>query len=121
MTEPKNPIRKTHSSEAHVKQSVKQIIESVKDRFGVPIWYFMPPANGFGRSGIMDYVGTVLGKSFAIETKYGGNTTTAHQSNEIAAAIKAGARVWVVDEKNLPSFYEQLCAFVASAVLEKAE
>ncbi len=42
-------------------------------------WYYMPSTNGYGESGVWDYVGCYRGKFFAIETKAGKNTLSAHQ------------------------------------------
>lgn len=38
-------------NEADVKKAVKKILSSFP---ADEIWYFMPPANGYGRSGIPD-------------------------------------------------------------------
>lgn len=64
------------------------------------IWYFMPPANGFGRSGIPDFVCCAKGKFLAIETKAPGKrgNTTELQDREIAAIHKAGGAAIVIDD-----------------------
>lgn len=67
-------------------------------------WFFMPPANGYGRAGIPDFLGCVNGHMFAVETKFGKGTTTANQEREIAGLMRNGARVWIVRETTLSSW-----------------
>ena len=101
-------------NESDVKKKVRSIFAQ---HAGEHLWYFMPSANGYGRAGIPDFVGTFMGRSFAVETKYGGNTTTAHQANEIAALSRAGATVWVVDENNWATFQDQFRNFCIASLL----
>jgi hypothetical protein len=67
-------------NEADVKKVVKKILSSYPE---TEMWYFMPPANGYGRSGIPDFVGCYKGNFFAIETKFGDNHPTNNQLREI--------------------------------------
>ena len=54
-------------------EDVKKVVKTILK--GTPkCWWFMPPANGFGRSGIPDFVGHVNGHFFAVETKFGKGT-----------------------------------------------
>jgi len=95
-------------NEGDVKKIVKQVLSSTPD-----CWWFMPPANGYGRAGIPDFVGWVNGCPFAIETKFGKGTTTAHQEKEIAAATKAGGEVWIVRETSVDQWTLTFKAWVA--------
>lgn len=89
-------------NEGDVKKVIKQLLNSLDN-----CYWFMPPANGFGRSGIPDFVGHVNGKFFAIETKFGGNKPTPNQEREIAKINESGAVAHVVSEKNLDEFITQ--------------
>ena len=64
-------------------------------------YYFFPPANGYGRSGVPDIVCCVKGKFVAIECKAGKNTTTALQDREINRIRTAEGHAMVVNEENI--------------------
>ena len=95
-------------NEGDVKKIVKKVLSDQPN-----CWWFMPPANGYGRSGIPDFVGCVNGHAFAVETKFGRGTTTAHQDKEIAAAVDAGAEVWIVRETSVDTWALEFKAWVA--------
>lgn len=105
-------------NEADVKENVRRLFGMLQTIYPNRLWYFMPPANGFGRSGIPDFLGTFrdhrdCGLSFAVETKFGNNTPTAHQLNEIERLTQAGARVWIVRETTMPHFIAEFSAWCA--------
>lgn len=54
---------KADASESKVKDEVKKLLK----QYGA--YYFMPPANGFGRSGIPDIVACYRGQFVSIECK----------------------------------------------------
>jgi hypothetical protein len=83
-------------NEGDVKKRVKDVLKATPN-----CWWFMPPANGFGRSGIPDFVGNLNGHFFAVETKYGKGVTTANQEREIGAIGATNGMVWVVNEHNI--------------------
>ena len=56
-------------------------------------WYFMPSMNGYGRSGIPDFVGCYKGQFFAIEAKAQDGKLTPNQEREAVAIHTAGGRV----------------------------
>ena len=95
-------------NEADVKKLVKDVLNTTDG-----CWWFMPPANGYGRTGIPDFVGCVRGNMFAVETKYGKGTTTAHQNREIEKLTRAGAEVWIVRETNVDTWALEFKAWVA--------
>ena len=64
-------------------------------------YYFFPPANGYGRSGIPDVVCCVKGKFLAIECKARLNKTTALQDREISRIHTAKGHAMVVNERNI--------------------
>lgn len=80
--------------EAKVKRGVAKIL----DRFNV--YYFFPPANGYGRQGIPDIICCIHGHFLAIECKAGKGTTTVLQEREIAKIKQHGGTVMVVNEHN---------------------
>ena len=94
--------------EEDVKKVVKAVLKDTPN-----CWWFMPPANGFGRSGIPDFVGHVNGYFFAVETKFGKGTTTANQQREIEGIDKANGKVWIVRETSVDYWEIEFKAWVA--------
>lgn len=80
--------------EKAVKAKVKAVLESEG------VYYFMPPANGYGRAGVPDFVCCINGLFMAIETKAGGNKPTALQIREIETIRRNNGVAVVVDETN---------------------
>ena len=78
---------------------VKRRVRLILDRHEV--YYFFPPANGYGRTGIPDVICCVNGYFIGIECKAGKNTPTALQSREIDKIVAAGGVAMVVNEENL--------------------
>ena len=64
-------------------------------------WYFMPPANGYGRAGIPDFIGCLRGRLIAIEAKAKKNKPTALQLRELDRIRAAGGYAIVVNEENV--------------------
>jgi UDP-glucose 6-dehydrogenase len=95
---------------------VKKIVKDVLKNTNICCW-FMPPANGYGRSGIPDFVGCVNGFMFAVETKFGKGTTTANQEREIQALMMSGAKVWIVRETSVDVWEIEFKAWVALTCL----
>ena len=95
-------------NEKAVKTQVKKIIGNAPTT-----WWFMPPANGYGRSGIPDFIGCVKGQMFAIETKSGAGQLTANQMREVELLMRAGCKVWIVREASLSTFELEFNAWVA--------
>ncbi len=95
-------------NEGDVKKIVKKTLAGT-DR----CWWFMPPANGYGRAGIPDFVGWVDGCPFAVETEFGRGGTTANQNREINDATHAGGEVWIVRETNVDQWVIEFKAWVA--------
>ena len=78
---------------------VKARVRAILDVMG--IYYFMPPANGFGRSGIPDIICCVNGRFFAIECKAGKGMTTALQNRELQHIEDAGGMSLIAREDSL--------------------
>lgn len=100
-------------NEGDVKKAVKDTFKQVSEQYPGKLWWFMPPANGYGRSGIPDFVGCFNGQLFAVETKFASGKLTAHQLNETAALTQANARVWIVRETSVDGFGLEFNAWVA--------
>lgn len=90
--------------ESKVKTEVKRTLVELG------FYYFMPPANGFGRAGIPDIVGCRLtdGRFFGIECKAGKGKTTALQDRELVRIQQAGGIALVINEDNLNQLKELL-------------
>ena len=73
--------------EGKVKAEIKKILADYN------CWYFMPMMNGYGRSGIPDFVGCYKGQFFAIEAKAQDGKLTSNQEREVVAIHTAGGRV----------------------------
>jgi methylaspartate ammonia-lyase len=92
---------------------VKDKVRAILDAHSV--YYFMPPANGYGRSGIPDFICCVKaephGIFLTIETKANGNKPTALQIREIETIRRHNGVAVVVDETNydmLPDLIRKL-------------
>ena len=79
--------------ESKVKAAVKKVLDS----YGA--YYFMPPANGYGRAGIPDIIACYHGRFIAIECKAGRNKPTALQMRELTLIDAAGGETFVINEQ----------------------
>lgn len=104
---------KVMKNEGDVKSAVKAVFTKVSAQYPEKLWFFMPPANGYGRSGIPDFIGGFKGNLFGIETKFDHNAPTAHQMNEMSNIIRSGGRVWLVRETSLEAFENDFYAWCA--------
>lgn len=85
--------------EAKVKQEIHDALKYQQVTYG-DTYYFMPPANGYGRAGIPDFVACVAGTFVAFEAKGEGGKTTALQDRELQRINDAGGIALVVDHKH---------------------
>lgn len=92
--------------EAKVKLNVRKTLDALS------IYYFFPPANGYGRAGIPDIIFCVQGIFGAIECKAGRGTLTALQERELAKIDAAGGFTFVAREDNLNELKEKLICLV---------
>lgn len=88
--------------EGKVKKKIKNILEELG------MYYFMPPANGYGRAGIPDFIICSKGQFIAIESKAQNNKPTALQERELQRITNAGGLALVVNEDNLANLKTDL-------------
>jgi hypothetical protein len=96
-------MRQKYEKEAHVKDDVKALLTKY-DWF-----YWMPPANAYGKTGISDFNAVKRGVFIAIETKFGPNKPTPMQVGFLNSIRAEDGFAFVVNEKNikwLESFLE---------------
>lgn len=82
-------------NEKDVKAKVKKILDK-HDWF-----WFMPPSNAYGKSGISDFIAVKNGTFLAIETKFGSNKPTALQVAFLNSIRNAHGFGFIVNEKNI--------------------
>jgi hypothetical protein len=89
---------KVYKSEKDVKNEVKKTL----DKHG---WFwFMPPSNAFGKTGISDFVALRAGVVLAIETKFNGNKPTPMQKQFLDSVTAEGAFGFCIDEEKVDWF-----------------
>ena len=99
---------KAMKNEKDVKINIRRVLDSYDLQY-----HFMPPANGFGRSGIPDIVGCYNGFFFAVEAKFGYNKPSNNQVREIDAIGAAKGAVWVVNDANIEDWQKLFGGWVA--------
>jgi len=85
---------------------VKARVRAILDALG--IYYFMPPANGYGRQGIPDIIGCMDGRFIAIECKAGKGQLTELQKRELEKIMHADGLTFVAREDNLEEIKAKL-------------
>lgn len=94
-------------------KDVKKAVRNLLDRHG---WFWwMPPANGFGKVGVADFNALRGGVFLAIETKFGANKPTVHQVAFLSSVIAEDGFGFVVNEKRLDWLAKWMDAFDRSA------
>jgi hypothetical protein len=104
---------RTFRIEGDVKKEVKRLLDKHK-------WFwFMPPANGFGRSGISDILALRGGVFMAVETKFGKKKPSAMQVGFLQSIHIETGFAFVVSDLNMRWFAVWLEAFDASCAAVK--
>lgn len=76
--------------EARTKKIIRETLKKRK------VFYFMPAANGYGVTGVSDFLGVHRGRFFCIEAKAGDNKPTSLQFQFMIGVQNAGGvAVWV--------------------------
>jgi hypothetical protein len=99
-------------NEKDVKVQVKKIL----DRHN--IFWWCPPANAYGRSGISDFNCLGLGVFIAIETKFGSNKPTGPQIAFLNSVKAEKGFAFVVNENNLDFLDQFLESFAIAAAAQ---
>ena len=100
-------------NEGDVKKAVKKILKEAG-------WFFwMPPANAYGRSGIADINAVKDGLLLVVETKFGDNKPTPLQAMFLKDVHEAGGLAWVVRETSLDKFESVILGQLAVAASAK--
>ncbi len=105
---------RTYLNEADVKAQVKKLLNQHK------FFWWCPPANGFGRSGISDFNALRDGVFLAIETKFGKNKPTPMQVGFLESVRAESAIAFVVNETTVGALAVWLKHF-DNAVTAQAE
>jgi hypothetical protein len=103
----------TFENEKHVKREVKKLL----DKYG---WFWwMPPANGYGATGVADFNALKNGVFLAVETKFGTNKPTPRQKAYAESVAAMQGFAFCVNERNLEWLDRWLLAFgnASTAVL----
>ena len=79
---------------------VKKEIKAVLDARESDCWYFMPAANGYGMSGVPDFVGCFRGRFFAIEAKAEKGRVSVYQQRVLKEILNAYGEVEVCHSKD---------------------
>lgn len=98
--------------EADVKKQVKKLLDDAG-------WFWwMPPANGFGKVGVSDFNALRNGVFLAVETKFGRNKPTANQNAYLNSIMAEDGIAFVVDEQNIEWFEAWLAAFNRATIAQ---
>jgi hypothetical protein len=106
---------KQFNSEKDVKREVRKILDR-EDWF-----WWMPPANAFGMSGISDFHALKDSVFMAIETKFGKNEPTAQQIGFLNSVRSTGGFAFVVTEKRLDFLDRWIRAYAESVRLVRSK
>lgn len=91
-------MKRTFLKEADVKAEVKKLLKKHN-------WFWwMPAANGFGQTGVHDFLALRAGVFLTVETKFGSNKPTALQKAFGQSILAETGFSFVVNEKNVHDF-----------------
>lgn len=87
-----------YHTEGDVKREVKKLLIAHQ-------WFWwMPPANGYGRGGAADFHALRNGVFMSVETKIGTNKATALQQQYLRGVRKYGGMAFLVSDRTLDAF-----------------
>lgn len=105
------PKQRTMRIEGDVKAYIKELMKE-QQALQRKLWWYMPANNGYGKSGVPDFVGLCNGRFFAIETKFGNAQPTPMQIKAMSEISAAGGKVWLVSNITLDGFETEFLAWV---------
>jgi len=92
-------------NEGDVKKQVKKLLDAHR-------WFWwMPGANGFGKTGVSDFCALRNGVFLGVETKFGKNKPTTRQVAFLQSVNVENGIGLVVNEKTLDTFHQWLELF----------
>ena len=98
-------MTRTYKIEKDVKREVKKLLDANK-------WFWwMPPANGFGKAGISDFHALRAGVFMAVETKVKTNKPTPMQGAFLNSIAAEDGFAFVVNDTNIEWFSRWLDMF----------
>jgi hypothetical protein len=92
-------------NEKDVKAKVKKLLD--KHQY----FWWMPPANGYGKGGVSDFHAIKRGVFLSVETKFGTNKPTALQVGFLNSIRQESGFAFVVTDRNIAWFETWLQAF----------
>lgn len=92
-------------NESDVKKAIKKLLDQHN------FFWWMPPMNGYGKSGVSDFLALRAGVFLAIEAKYGSNTPTTMQRGFLLSVQAESCFGFVVNETRLTWLQTWLEAF----------
>jgi hypothetical protein len=98
-------MTRTYTKEKDVKLEVKKML----DKHGYFWW--MPPANGYGKAGVSDFNALKDGVFIAIEAKFGTNKPSPQQKAFCQSVLAESGFAFVVNEKNIALLETWMFAF----------
>lgn len=94
-------------------KDVKKRVKAILDKHGYFWW--SPPANAYGKSGISDIHAIKAGVFMVVETKFGGNKATPLQVGFLNSVRAEDGNAFVVDENNIDFLDQFLESFAIAA------
>ena len=88
--------------EGRVKAKVKKVLNELG------AYYAMPVTNGFGNSGVPDFLVCLHGRFYGIECKANGGKPTLLQLKHLDDIQKAGGVALLIDETNVETLRKEL-------------
>lgn len=96
---------KVYKSEKDVKKEIKRLLTEHG-------WFFwMPPMNGYGASGVSDILAVRAGVFLAVEAKFGYNRPSTLQKAFLMSIMAESCFGFVVDDETIVAFRSWLEAF----------
>ena len=104
-----------YKSEKDVKRRVKQIFETHG------YFWWMPPMNGFGKTGVADFNAIKHGVFFAVETKFKNNKPTHRQCAFLESITAEQGYGFLVNETNVEWLDVFLSSFARAIKAQQAQ
>ena len=77
---------------------VKMLVKELFNQYKPHVWWFMPIGGMFSQKGVPDFVGSVKGRMFTVETKAPGKKPTMLQERCMRDIRSSGGKAFVVSD-----------------------